>query len=136
MHFKQTRLVTKDVARLTRFYEAVTGAHRVPGGDGYVEFRVPVDCLGIVGPAVEDAYGPGVVRPGANRSAVLDFEVEDVDREFVRLREIVTDWVLPPTNNPWGTRAMLFRDPDGNLINVFAPPNATRHVGKISRPPH
>jgi hypothetical protein len=28
--------------------------------------------------------------------------------------------VLPPTDLPWGNRAMLFRDPDGNLINMFA----------------
>jgi len=30
--------------------------------------------------------------------------------------------VQPPTQQPWGNRAMLFRDPDGNLINMFATP--------------
>jgi uncharacterized glyoxalase superfamily protein PhnB len=28
--------------------------------------------------------------------------------------------VLPPTTQPWGSRSMLFRDPQGHLINVFS----------------
>lgn len=124
MRLKQTRLVTGDVPRLLRFYEKITGASRSPGGLAYVEFRAPFDGLAIVGPAVEDAYGSGVVSPAANRSAILDFEVEDVDREYARLRNVVSDWVQPPADQPWGNRAMLFRDPDGNLINFFAPARA------------
>lgn len=26
-----------------------------------------------------------------------------------------------PTTMPWGNRALLFRDPDGNLVNLFTP---------------
>ena len=26
-----------------------------------------------------------------------------------------------PTTMPWGNRALLFRDPDGNLVNFFTP---------------
>jgi hypothetical protein len=29
--------------------------------------------------------------------------------------------VLPPTTMPWGNRSLLVRDPDGNLVNFFAP---------------
>lgn len=121
MRLKQTRLVTKDVLGLARFYELITGAGRVPGGPAYVQFQAPCDGLAIAGEAVQDAYGSEVVATAANRSAILDFEVEDVDREYHRLRSMVKDWVLPPTDQPWGTRAILFRDPDGNLINFFTP---------------
>jgi uncharacterized glyoxalase superfamily protein PhnB len=121
MRLKQTRLVTEDVPRLARFYEMVTGASRAPGGPSYVEFQTPCAGLAIADTAVQDAYGSDAVATAANRSAILDFEVEDVDREYDRLRAIVSHWVLPPTNQPWGTRAILFRDPDGNLINCFAP---------------
>jgi catechol 2,3-dioxygenase-like lactoylglutathione lyase family enzyme len=118
MKLKQTRLVTEDVDRLVRFYETVTGAGAARGGPGYVELETPGAGLAIAGAGVRAAYG--VVATAANRSAILDFEVEDVDREYDRLRGVVKDWVLPPTNQPWGTRAILFRDPDGNLINFFA----------------
>jgi len=121
MKLRQTRLVTEDVSRLARFYETVTGAGRAPGGPGYVEFLAPCDGLAIAGRGVQEAYGHGVVETAANRSAILDFEVADVDREYARLRNQIQDWVLPPTNQPWGTRAILFRDPDGNLVNLFAP---------------
>jgi catechol 2,3-dioxygenase-like lactoylglutathione lyase family enzyme len=128
MKLKQTRLVTEDVPRLTRFYEAVTGAHRSPGGPTYVQFQTPCAGLAIVSSGVKDAYGADSVDAAANRSAILDFEVEDVDHEYQRLRGIVSDWVLPPTNQSWGTRAILFRDPDGNLINCFAPIRAVAPV--------
>ena len=51
---------------------------------------------------------------------IIEFEVDDVDQERVRLKDIVKVWVLEPTNQPWGNRSMLFRDPDGNLINFYA----------------
>lgn len=54
-----------------------------------------------------------------NRTAMLDFEVKNVDAEFDRLTDVVKDWVFSPTNQPWGNRAMLFRDLDGNFVNVF-----------------
>jgi hypothetical protein len=32
--------------------------------------------------------------------------------------------VNEPTTRPWGNRSLLFRDPDGNLINYFTPVTA------------
>jgi len=29
--------------------------------------------------------------------------------------------VQKPTTMPWGNKSLLFRDPDGNLINLFTP---------------
>jgi hypothetical protein len=121
MKLKQTRLVTDDVDGLAEFYQTITGAGRAVSAAGYVELNNPCEGLAVVGARIQDAYGPEVVRPAANRSAILDFEVEDVDREYARLRAWVKDWIMPPTTQPWGNRAMLFRDPDGNLVNVFAP---------------
>jgi hypothetical protein len=57
--------------------------------------------------------------------------VEDVDAERSRLQAVVPTWVQEPTNQPWGNRSMLFRDPDGNLINFFhaaAPPARVSHM--------
>jgi catechol 2,3-dioxygenase-like lactoylglutathione lyase family enzyme len=44
-----------------------------------------------------------------------------VDRQFARLRGLGVEFVLEPTTQPWGNRSALFRDPDGNLVNLFAP---------------
>jgi len=121
MNFKQARLVTGDVQALTRFYERVTGATATVISDGYVEFQQsPCEGLAITAATTTQAYGDGVLAAGANRSLVLDFEVVDVDAHYARLKDTVTHWVQPPTVQPWGNRAMLFRDPDGNLVNIYA----------------
>ena len=52
---------------------------------------------------------------------IIEFQVDDVDKEYERLKTLVSDWVLEPTTMPWGNRSMLFRDPDGNLVKLFAP---------------
>jgi len=125
MNLKQSRLVTEDVQRLTRFYETITGAKAEIISGGYVEFqRNPCAGLAITATGTTaGAYGDGVLAANANRSLVLDFEVGDVDGHYARLKDSVDDWVLVPTTMPWGNRAMLFRDPDGNLINFFSQPN-------------
>jgi catechol 2,3-dioxygenase-like lactoylglutathione lyase family enzyme len=118
MRLAQARIVTHDVPRLTRFYEAVTGL-RPQGDDRYVEFHASGPTLAISSQRMIELYGANAAEPSANRSVILDFEVEDVDRERARLDGLIGDFVLEPTTQPWGNRAMMFRDPDGNLINMF-----------------
>jgi uncharacterized glyoxalase superfamily protein PhnB len=121
MNLKQTRLVTNDVEKLTDFYEKLTGATAEIISSGYVEFqRSPCAGLAITSAAAAEVYGEGVLTSAANRSLVLDFEMKDVDAHYTRLRQSVGYWVQTPIDLPWGNRAMLFRDPDGNLVNMFA----------------
>jgi len=58
----------------------------------------------------------------SNRSAILEFEVDDVDPVRAVLADV--ELVMPPTVMPWGNRAMLLRDPDGNLVNVYSRPQS------------
>ena len=55
---------------------------------------------------------------------ILEFRVADVDQEYGRLQSLVKIWVKPPTTQPWGTRSIYFRDPDGNLVDFYTPPKA------------
>jgi catechol 2,3-dioxygenase-like lactoylglutathione lyase family enzyme len=119
MKLARARIVTNDVPGLTRFYREVTGMTR-KGDDVYVEFHAPALTLAISSQKMIDRHSAGATTPAANRSMILDFEVADVDEERARLENIVREFVLEPTTQPWGNRAMLFRDPDGNLINMFA----------------
>ena len=119
MKLAQTRLVTRDVLALARFYEEIMGLAPI-GSEDYVEFRTLGGRLAMSSKRSMDVFGAGAAEPAANRSVVLDFEVEDVDQEHDKLRRKIGDFVLEPTNQPWGSRSMLFRDPDGNLINFFA----------------
>lgn len=60
-------------------------------------------------------------RPAANETAIIEWMVDDVDAEYDRLKPIVSNWEQEPTLMPWGNKSILFRDPDGNLVNLFTP---------------
>ena len=117
-----TCLITTDVQRLVRFYEPVVGIKPVWSGQDYAEFRTGVGVLAVFSSAAQEKYIPGATEPGKNRSTILEFRVSDVDSEYARLHGLVKTWVKPPTTQPWGTRSIYFRDPDGNLVDLFAPP--------------
>lgn len=120
MRLAQARLVTADVQALSRFYESVLGVAAI-GSEDYIEFRGPGSALAISSKRSVDLFNAGAAEPAANRSVILDFQVDDVDQERARLAALVEQFVLEPTDQPWGSRSMLFRDPDGNLINFFSP---------------
>jgi len=54
------------------------------------------------------------------RDTVLDFLVSNVDAECERISGLGASLLMPPTDQPWGSRAMLLADPEGHLINVFS----------------
>lgn len=114
-------LITDDVQRLVTFYEPILALKAKKTGDDYAEFPTGVGVLAIFSRDANEKYIPGSAEAGKNRSVVLQFRVRDVDSEYRRLQSLVKSWVKPPTTQPWGTRSIYFRDPDGNLVDFYAP---------------
>ena len=119
MRLACARLVTKDVTALAEFYRQVLRVQPI-GSECYVELQIAGGMLAISSKCSVDIFNAAAAEAASNQSVILDFEVEDVDRERNRLRDLIAEFVLEPTDQPWGARSMLFRDPDGNLINFFA----------------
>jgi catechol 2,3-dioxygenase-like lactoylglutathione lyase family enzyme len=115
-----TCLITGNVKQLTDFYERVLQVKAHASGDSYVEFPTTAGTLAIFDGEAQERYIPGAARAGQNRSAILEFNVADVDQEYTRLQKIVKTWVKPPTTQPYGSRSFYFRDPDGNLVDFFS----------------
>jgi catechol 2,3-dioxygenase-like lactoylglutathione lyase family enzyme len=115
-----TCLITNDVNQLTEFYQRVLQAKPHATGDLYVEFPTSAGTLAIFAAEAQEKYIPGSARARQNRSAILEFNVANVDQEYIRLQAIVKTWVKPPTTQPYGTRSIYFRDPDGNLVDFFS----------------
>lgn len=90
-------------------------------GQDYAEFRTGAAVLAIFSADAQEKYIPRSTQAANNHSAILEFEVTDVDGEYSRLKSkmFVNDWIKPPTTQQWGTRSFYFRDPDGNLIEFF-----------------
>ncbi|OBH87219.1 glyoxalase [Mycobacterium scrofulaceum] len=121
MKFVSTRIITADVNRLVGFYETVTGVPAVWGNELFAEIPTPVGTLAIGSDKTVPLFAAKSAEPAANRSAIVEFMVDDVDAEYERLRGHVGEVVTEPTTMPWGNRALLLRDPDGNLVNLFTP---------------
>ena len=137
MNFVSTRLITADVSRLVAFYEQVTGVAAVWANELFAEIPTPVGTLAIGSDKTVPLFGAGSAEPAANRSAIIEFIVDDVDAEYERLRGSVGEVVTEPTTMPWGNRALLFRDPDGNLVNLFTPvADAARAKFGVVSPPN
>ncbi|NUP66739.1 MAG: VOC family protein [Nonomuraea sp.] len=121
MNFVSIRIITSDVARLVAFYERATGVAATWATEDFAELRTPAATLAIAGERTVPLFAPGSARPADNHSVITEFLVDDVDRVHRNLTGFVAGFVTEPTTMPWGNRSLLFRDPDGNLVNFFTP---------------
>jgi catechol 2,3-dioxygenase-like lactoylglutathione lyase family enzyme len=115
------RMITDDLERVVQFYEQVTGVAAVRSTPVFAELIMPSATLAIGHTQTTQLFGTDSARPADNHTVIIEFRVEDVDSEYERLKPLVNDWVQEPTTMPWGNRSILFRDPDGNLVNLFTP---------------
>ena len=133
MNFASVRIITDHVGTLADFYEQVTGEKAQRYTPDFAEIVLPGATLAIGGTATVTLFGEGSAEPAANRTAIIEFRVDDVDADYARLRDVVGEVVQPPTTMPWGNRSLLFRDPDGTLVNLFTPVT-TEAAGRQQRP--
>lgn len=125
MNFVSLRIITADVKRLTQFYEQITGIPVTMYTEDFGELKTPACTLAIGSTSTLQAFGGEVARPADNHTAIIEFRVDDVDAEYRKLADVIGDsLVQQPTTMPWGNRSLLFRDPDGSLVNFFTPVSA------------
>jgi predicted enzyme related to lactoylglutathione lyase len=124
VNFVSIRIITADIKRLARFYEQITGISVTMYTEDFGELKTPACTLAIGSTRTLQLFGGDVARPAANHTAIIEFRVDNVDHEYERLKKVFSEFVQEPTTMPWGNRSLLFRDPDGNLINFFTPVSA------------
>jgi uncharacterized glyoxalase superfamily protein PhnB len=126
MDLTQTRIVTADVAGLASFYAALICVD-VVANDYYVELPAGGTSLAVSRRHFKEPDAFGRSSPlTATDNAVLDFHIDDVDAHFERVNRLGVEWIMAPTTQPWGKRSMMFRDPEGNVINIFSATRAAR----------
>ncbi|MBU1307371.1 MAG: VOC family protein [Alphaproteobacteria bacterium] len=120
MKLASVRLVTNDIDRLIAFYCRLTGQEANRFSPEFAEFRSEGVALAISSERLIAQFNAGAAVAASNRSALIEFEVDDVDGVLKGLDDEGIDVAMPPSDMPWGNRSMLLRDPDGNVVNVFA----------------
>lgn len=123
MKLVSLRIITADANSLAGFYEKVTGLKAIRYTEDFAEIKTPVATLAIGSTRTLELFGgEDMAEAAANRTAIIEFLVDDVDEVFDRLKnDTSVPVVQEPTTMPWGNRSLLSRDPDGNLVNFFTP---------------
>jgi lactoylglutathione lyase len=116
-----TVVFVRDMAAMRRFYTEVMrfGVYFELGGGSWVELRVGGNILALTRPG---GVIPDPVPPAGTACLQLAFRVrrEEVDACEAALRAEGVEIVAPSTDQPWGHRTLFFRDPDGNLLEIYA----------------
>ena len=115
-----TVIFVRDMAAMRRFYGDVLGFPlRRELSPGWIEYRVGDNTLALARPRLTAADAP---MPNGSASLQLAFKVSspEVDRCADELVRQGVDLLAPPTDQAFGHRTVFFRDPDGNLLEVFA----------------
>lgn len=124
MKFASVRLVTQQFEALLAFYSRLSGTAATRLAEGFAEVRLDGATLAISEERLVQLFNQGAATAASNRSAILEFEVADMDGTLARMEEAAAEVVMSATVMPWGNRSALLRDPDGSLVNVFSRPAA------------
>ncbi|MBE9034060.1 VOC family protein [aff. Roholtiella sp. LEGE 12411] len=89
----------------------------------YAEFNTGYVKLGLFKKELMAPVVPSIEQPSyvANRDKIaLIFAVDNVDEVYQQVKDHHAIVVTPPQDRPdWGIRTAHFRDPDGNLIEIY-----------------
>jgi len=120
MKFASTRLIAADIKAMVGFYEMVTSQTAEWLAPVFAEIVTPSATLAIGSAETVALFETGSAEPCANRTAIIEFIVEDVDAEYARLKDKV-EMIHEPKLMPWGNRSVQFRDPEGTAVSLFMP---------------
>ena len=115
-----TVILVRDMAAMRRFYEDVLCFPMTRElAAGWIEYRIGGNTLVLARPGRLAKDAP---TPAGSASLQLAFRVAaaDVDRCAEESLRHGVELVEPPTDQPFGHRTLFFRDPDGNLLEVYA----------------
>ncbi|WGD55814.1 VOC family protein [Bradyrhizobium sp. CB1650] len=115
-----TVIFVRDMTTMRRFYEDVLAFPLLRElSPNWIEYRIGANTLALARPSRTATDAP---TPTGSASLQLAFKVSapEVDQCADELMRQGVALLSPPTDQSFGHRTLFFRDPDGNLLEVFA----------------
>jgi len=120
MKFASTRLIVANIKTMVAFYETALGLPAEWLAPVFAEIVTPTAALALGSAETVALFKEGSAEPAANRTAIIEFQVDDVDAEFERLKDKV-EFVHEPKMMPWGNKSLQFLDPENNIVAFYTP---------------
>jgi len=115
-----TVIFVRDMAAMRQFYEGILGFSLIRElSPRWIEYRVGRNTLALATPSLT-AGDPPPPRGSALLQLAFRVAVPEVDQCAAELAQRGITLLSPPTDQAFGHRTLFFRDPDGNLLEVFA----------------
>ncbi|MEM6694308.1 MAG: VOC family protein [Pseudomonadota bacterium] len=109
------------VAKTAEFYKRHFGFRAAFEADWYVHLQSAADpAVNLAVVQADHGTIPEASR-GATQGMILNFEVDDVDAIDEKLRRDGVPVAKALVSEPFGQRHVMFRDPNGVLIDVITP---------------
>ncbi|AVT75418.1 glyoxalase family protein [Rhodopseudomonas palustris] len=115
-----TAVIARNMPAMRTFYGDLLGFSLIRElSPNWVEYRVGGNVLALAKPRLTAADPP---IPLGIASVQLAFRVPlaEVDRCAAELAQKSVALLSPPMDQSFGHRTLFFRDPDGNLLEIFA----------------
>src|SRR3984957_192393 len=87
MKFASTRLIAADIKCMVAFYEMVTGLSATWLAPVFAKLVPSAATLAIGSAETVALWKEGSAEPGANRTAYIEFQVDDIDADYERLKD-------------------------------------------------
>ena len=120
MKFASVRLIAGDIKQMASFYEMITGKEAEWLAPVFAEIVLPGATLAIGSTETVSLWKDGSAEPGSNRTAYLEFQVDDISAHYERLKDKV-ELVHELKTMPWGNKTFQFRDPEGTAVSLYMP---------------
>lgn len=121
--FDYTVLVVEELDRALAFYVELLGLELNHRSGPYAQLRTGATRLALYERhALARTLDRPLEPPRPEAPAFeLAFFVPNVDNAYAELVVSGAEGVAPPADRPWGQRAAIVRDPDGNLVELVEP---------------
>ena len=115
-----TVVIVRGMEAMRRFYEDVL-CFKVARqlSENWIEYQIGSTILALSAPGWTADDAP-VAKGSAALQLAFRVPVAAVDACAAELERRKVDILSPPTDRDFGHRTLFFRDPDGNLIEIYA----------------
>ncbi len=112
MNLNQLDIIVSNVSQVCTDLERILDKKSDYVDDSFAQFTIGSHCLML-------SENHLIPLNNFQSGIILHIEVEDVEQNYQRLKELGTEILYGPSETDWGTESLLVRGPAGLVIDFY-----------------